>query len=245
MVEVTTQSICQGPLKTARLGSALIVDLTAPQRTLVLQRGGTLPRASVLVTTAARRIIELSKGGEKVESLILLGSNGDPTMHPDLREITENLRALRDKWFPRAKLCIFSECFELGSYDVRQTLSLYDKFFLVYEWGTTKTFSTMTGLKGTVLTELTKQLASFDHLIIQARFCKGDADNSTDSEINGWIKRLREVQPQEVHIMKGVQKRDGKKLRPPAKNRHQQIADEVAEKTGLSVTVHDEDPLLV
>jgi hypothetical protein len=82
---------------------------------------------------------------------------------------------------------MFSECFEFGSYDVRQTLSMYDKFFLSYEWGTTKTFSSMTGQKGTVLTELTKQLASFDHLIVQARFCKGDADNSTEVEVNGYV----------------------------------------------------------
>lgn len=246
MIQVQSQPLVHGPTKTSRLGSALTVDVTAPQSNLVVERGSHLARASLIVTTSARRIIELSKAGEKVESIAVVGSDGDPTSHPELREITENLRALRDKWFQRAKLCIFTNGFELGTYDLRQTLSMYDRPFIDFEWGTAKTFSSVTGAKGTVLAKLTKQLSSFDHVVIQARFFKGDADNSTDTEVNGWIKRLRELRPREVHILDGTRKTPGgKKLRAAAKSRQREIADVVVEKTGLAVTIHEDEPLLV
>ena len=67
-----------------------------------------LARGSVVVTSSARRLIDLSKGGEKVETIAVIGSEADPASHPDLREITENLRILRTKWFPRAKLALFT-----------------------------------------------------------------------------------------------------------------------------------------
>lgn len=245
MIQAQSNLLVHGPTKTSRLGTALTVDVTAPQTNLVVERGSHLARASLIVTTSARRIIELSKAGDKVESIAVVGSDGDPTSHPELREITENLRALRDKWFPRAKLCIFTDGFELGTYELRQTLSMYDRPFIDYEWGTTKTFTSVTGAKGTMLAKLTKQLSSFDHVVIQARFFKGDADNSTDNEVNGWIKRLRELRPREVHILGGTRKTPGKKLRAAAKSRQREIADVVVEKTGLAVTIHEDEPLLV
>jgi len=240
----TPQAIVREPVKSKRLGNALVVDLTAPQDNLVLKRGSTLPRASVLVTTAARRIIELSKAGEKIESIVVIGSDGDPTNHPDLREITENLRALRTKWFPRAKLCFFSQARDLASYDVRQTLGMYDKLFLEYSWGTAKTFASATGEKSTVLATLTKQASGFEHLIIEANFFKGDMDNSTDAEVKGWIKKLQEMKPKEIHIVSGVPRSSKKKLRSVTPKRQQQIADIVAEETGLSVSVHEDEDAL-
>ena len=68
----------------------------------------TVPTPGVVITSAARRIIELSKGGEKLESLVVTG-NKEPTSHPELIEIVENLRELRNKWFAKAALCLVSE----------------------------------------------------------------------------------------------------------------------------------------
>ena len=241
MIQATvSRPLLHGPLKSSVLGNAFLVDLTAPQSNLVVERGSQLPRASLVVTSAARKLIELSKAGEKLESIALVGSDQDPTVHPNLREVTENLRALRDKWFPRAKLCLFTGSFDLAAYDLRQNLSMFDKLFQTFEWGTAKTFSALTGEKGPALATLVKHLRGFDHLAIQARFCQGSVDNSTASEIKSWIKKLAEVRPQEVHILPGVPPRSRKKVKPVTKARQKQIADELAEATGLPVTVHDE-----
>ena len=240
----STGQIVNGPTTSGRLGKTLTVDLTSPQSNMPLKRGSTLPRSSVVVTTAARRIQELSKAGEKVKCLMAVGSCEDPTEHPNLREITENLRALRDKWFQRAKLCILTNCRQFDSYEIRQALSMYDKVILPFEWGTAKTFATSTGEPSTVLGEITRQLSTFDHIVVQAHFFKGDLDNSTESEIKHWVKKLKEVQPREVHILDGYEKINGKKLRAVTKRQREQIAEQVAE-AGLNVAIHENEPVLV
>lgn len=236
-----SQPLIHGPLTSIRVGKTLVVDVTAPQRQMVVERGSVLARGSVIVTSAARRLIELSKAAEKLDAITVLGSDRDPSEHPGLREVTENLRALRDKWFPRAKLCIFTNATDLESYDLRASLAMYDKLILQYEWGTAKTFAKTTGEKSTQLGVLTRQLQSFDRLIVQASFFRGDVDNSTASEVNGWIKKLQELRPQEVHILTGAGGRP--KARAVSKTRRQQIADAVAE-TGIAVSIHEDETLL-
>lgn len=233
-----------GPRRTHRLGNVLVVDLTAPQQNLVVERGSVLPRASLIVTTAARLVMEHSKAGEKVEHLVVVGSTEDPLLHPDFREVTENLKALRDKWYPRAKLCVFTNCRDLGSGQLRQTLGVYDKLFLDFEWGTAKTFSTITGEKSTLLAELTRQLAGLNHLIVQAHFFRGEADNSSEAEVKSWIKKLHEVRPQEVHIFTEPRKIPGKSTKAITKTRQKEIVDAVAE-SGFFVALHPEEPLVV
>ena len=241
----STRGIIHGPSKTKRLGSVLTIDLSAPQENLVVERGSSLPRASLVVTTCARRMIELSKAGEKVEAIVVTGSDLDPTAYPNLREVTDNLRVLRGKWFPRAKLCLITMATDLESYDLRLALAMYDRIFLHYEWGTAKTFAAVTGAKRTALAALTRHLSNLDHIVVQANFFRGAADNSTEGEVNGWIRKLQEVRPVEVHILTGIGEHVRKKVRAITRTRCQQIADMVAEKTGLAVSIHEPEPLVV
>jgi hypothetical protein len=242
-----------GPLETKRFGRTLVIDISAPQVALTARRGLSLPRASLIVTTAARETIIHAREPVKVDTIALVGSDGDPTNHPDLREITENLRALRDKHLQRAKLRVFTATRDLTSYDLRSTLAMYDRVHLQFEWGSTKVFSAVTGEKQAQFATLVKHASSFDHLVIEANFFKGpdDKDNSADAEVKLWIKRLQEVKPQEVHILPGIGSgatggaTASSKVKAVAKARRDEIMEEVAEKTGLNVSQYEDESLLV
>lgn len=238
------RAIVSGPNESKRFGRMLVVDISAPQVAMTARRGSSIPRASLIVTTAAREIIVLAREAIKVDTISVVGSETDPASHPDLREITENLRALRDKHLSRAKLRVFTTTRELTSYDLRATLAMYDRVHLQFEWGTAKVFSAVTGEKQTALTTLVKHAGSFDHLVVEANFFKGpeDKDNSSDAEVKQWIKKLQEIKPQEVHILAGSGSGANiAKSKSIAKGRRDEIAEEVAEKTGLNVTVYEED----
>lgn len=239
MTPTASSTIIHGPTKTRRFGIALVFDVTAPQTNLVVERGSVLPRASVIVTSAARRIIELSKAGEKVESILVVGSEENPAEHPDIREITENLRALRDKWFPRAKLILDSPTPAVSS--AVAELHMFDSVLQTFEWGSTKTFTALTGMKGPELTALTKQLGAYENLVMQTRFTRGDVDNSTDAEFKGWLKRVLEISPRSIELITGS-KAEG--FKAVTKTRQQQILDETTEKTGVSVTLTEYESLL-
>jgi hypothetical protein len=241
-------SIVWGPLESKRFGRTLVVNLSAPRTAMTARRGLSIPRASLIVTTVAREIILLAREAVKVDTIAVVGTETDPCGHPDLREITENLRALRDKHLSRAKLRVLTAVRDLASYELRSTLAMYDRLHLQFEWGTSKVFSAVTGEKPTQLTSLIKQASNFDHLVIDANFFKGpdDRDNSSDSEVKNWIRKLQEVKPQEVHILPGSgSAAKAAKTKPVPQSRRDEIAEEVAERTGLNVTVHEEDALLV
>ncbi len=244
-ITATVSPIIYGPFTTQRLARTLTIDLCAARNHMVVSKDSTLPRSSLVVTTAATRIIELSKAGEKVKSIVIIGSSADPTEHPDLREASENFRTLCNKWFPRAKLYIQSNCANIGAVDVRAALSIYDRILARFEWGTTKTYSALTGGKSTDFAVLVKDLHYFDNLIVMASIYRGDQDNSTDNEVKAWIKRLAEIKPNSIQILKGLPfNPKERKLRAAPTGTIKKIVDLIGEETGLAVSVHDDENLM-
>jgi len=228
--------ILNGPRETARFGRALIVDIAAPQMGLVVERGSNIPRASVIVTTCAREIMALSKEGVKVETIIVLGSEVDPTEHPDLREISENLRALRDKWFSKAKLLVMTAARDLSDMSTRATLAMYSAVHLQFDWGTSKTWTAVTGEKGPAFTQLVDDCHHFDHLILEVSLFRAPVDNTTASEVTQMAKKIAQVQPQEVIVMQATGSVTGQKgAKAATKTQRDKIVEKLAEATGLSV----------
>lgn len=243
VVAVTDCPIFSGPLKSERLGATLGVDLGSQDMALAVSRDNRMPRASVVVTTAARHIIRISKGGEKIETIAVYGSKADPTLHPDFREITENLRDLRNKWFAKAKLCLILDEPRLEEGTLRHVLGIYDRVYLRMEWGTAKTFAAMTGRKATEFANYLDNLGHVEHLVVQARFLRGDVDNSGEAEVKAWVKKLGELKPREVAIL-NVDAKGAKKAKGAPKTRLTEIAAEVTSKTGIPATVIQGESLL-
>jgi len=244
IVAVTDCPLFSGPLKSERLGATLGIDLGSQDMALAVSRDNRMPRASVVVTTAARHIIRISKAGEKIETIAVYGSKADPTLHPDFREITENLRDLRNKWFAKAKLCLILDEPRLEESTLRHILGIYDRVYLRMEWGTAKNFAAMTGRKSSEFATYLDNLGHVEHLIVQARFLRGDVDNSTEAEVKAWIKKIGELKPREVAILNGDGKLGGKKTKSAPKTRLSEIAAEVTEKTGIPASVIQGDSLL-
>ncbi|MEM8712018.1 MAG: hypothetical protein AAGG01_13795 [Planctomycetota bacterium] len=237
--------ILNGPRETKRFGRALIIDLASPQLGLVVERGSSLPRASVVVTTCAREIIALSKEGIKVESIIVVGSEVDPTEHPDIREITENLRALRDKWFSRAKLLVFSKTRNMSSYELRAALAMYSAVHLEFDWGTAKLWTAATGQKGPEFAKFVNDCHHFDHLVLETCLFKAPLDNTKDTEIKAMGEKFMEIKPQEVVVMCAPGSIEGQKgIKHPTKPQRDKIVEKLAEATGIAVHPDEFEELL-
>ena len=224
-------------------GHALTIDLGGLNSTLAISRDNRLPRAAVVVTLAAQNLMRMSKAGDKIETIVVIGSEVDPTAHPGFREISENLRSLRDKWFPKAKLSLISNDPVLDDMEVRIALGFFDNPVVRLEYGTAKTFSALTGRKSTQLGEIVGHLSSLDRVIVRAKFVRGRVDNSTDSEIKGWIKRLHDVKPLEVQLSSPPPRPRKGQPQGITKSRMQEIADRVADEIGATVTMLEEADL--
>jgi hypothetical protein len=239
---VLESPVFQGPLKTERFGLVLGIDLGCAESGMVVSRDVRMPRASYVITTAARHVIRLAKSGEKIDGLLVWGSESDPTMHPEFREIVGNLRDLRNKWFAKAKLTIATDAPRVEVPEVRHSLAIFDFVVVRFEWGTAKTFAAATGRKSADYANLCAHLGHLENLVFQARFSRGEVDNSGEAEVKAWVKKVAELEPRAIHLLSSDGK--GKKAKAIPKARFTEIVDEIAEKTGLTPLVFQGDSLL-
>ncbi|NRA97907.1 MAG: hypothetical protein HRU14_17055 [Planctomycetes bacterium] len=239
MVHLTPDSLITGPKATERWGRAVFIDIGADGTTLAVSRENRLPRASVVVTLAAQELMRLSKGGEKAEHIVVIGSDVDPTHHPDFREISDNLRELRNKWFPRGKLVLISNDPELDLPETRIALGSYDFNVMRLESGTTKTYTALTGKKSTHLGQLVKHLTTVERVVVRAEIGRGEIDNSTPTEIKNWMRKLREVEPVEIQLSSvKVRKNSGSTRRSVSKSVLDKVAEELGDEIGTTVNVY-------
>jgi hypothetical protein len=231
MIAQLQADVVQGPIAHPELGRTVIV-----RPTLETARANRFPTQAVIVTSAARRLIELSKEGDKVETVLVEGEK-DPTSHPEFHEISANLKELLKKWFPKAKLCLQSVSPELERPQARHAIGFYDTVLLRFEAGTQKTYAALTGERPQTFKAMVENLGRLDHgrMIVRADFVRGDVDNSRDAEVRAWIRHLTDIRPAGVRISTPAKARG--KARPVPKTRMTQIAEMVTEKTGIPVEV--------
>jgi len=237
MVSAPEHELVSDPFDHERYGLSVQVHPTVE-----LGRTGRFPSQAVVITTAARKLIDLSKGGTKVKAILVHSDGLDPMLHPEFREISENLRELVRKWFPRAQMHLSASSLHLEDHQARHALNSYDRPVLRFSAGTQKVFNKVTGEKPGQLKEVVENLCRIEHehLVILARFTRGEVDNSTDAELRAWIKHIERVKPSTVEIWTPPNSSKNKTgAKPVTKTRMKAIAETLADKTGIPVEILD------
>jgi molybdenum cofactor biosynthesis enzyme MoaA len=221
--------VVRGPSKLAGIGNALEILPTADTG-----REGVYPGQAIIVTTAARRLIEMSKASEKLEAIAVTGTI-DPLAHRDFREITENLKELGKKWYPKVPLCLVASMLNLQNSDARHACATYERMLVRIDAGTQKVFSQLHGSKAKALKDCVEQLAAVEHprLVVQACLSQGDIDNVGEAEQRAWLAILARVRPAQVQL--AVPAKGSKGRKAPAKSKLDEIAAKVTEKTGAPI----------
>lgn len=233
MIANWLDQVVRGPVELAQFGRTITIH---PM--LESTRPGRYPSQAVVVTAAARRLMELSKDGDKVKSIVVIGDDADPSEHPEFHEISEQLREICNKWYPRGKLAVICKVPSLARQQTRHALNFYDLPIARLDAGTQKTFAAITGQKASVFKDVVANLSRLenDRLIVEAEFVRGDIDNSKEAEVKAWLRHLSDINPSTVRLVTPA-KAVPKGPKPITKTRMTEIADLVAEKTGLPVEV--------
>lgn len=233
MIARLQEEIVLGPLDYPRLGRAIIV-----RPTVETMRVNRFPTQALVVTAAARKLIELVRAADKVSALVVEGGNESPTKHPEFHQICENLRQLLDKHFSKALLCLVTDATPLDTPNLRHALTFFDQTILRLDAGTQKTWAALTGSNPKQFKGVVESLGRLgaDRIIVHTRFVRGEVDNSNENEVKAWIRHLTDIKPLGVHITTPA-KAKGKKEIPITKSRMSQIAELVTSKTGIPVEV--------
>jgi len=235
MIASLAAQMVQGPLEHPEFETALLVDPVTPNG-----RPGRYATQAVVITSVARRIIELSKAGDKLKSVVVQGAeDADPMANLEFRAISENLRELVDKWYPKAQLILLSSGLNLDDVERRHSISCYHHPIFFFEAGTQKTFGALTGQDPQLYKSVVENLQKFDidRWILRARFVTGAVDNSTDSEFRNWLGYVEKFGPGHIQITTLAKPNAAKKLKPVAKARMTEIAEKTAAKTGIEVEI--------
>lgn len=140
-------------------------------------------------------------------NVITFAGNGEPTAHPQFLDIIKDTVALRNKYFPEAKIAVLSNSTMARKPQVHEALMMVDDNILKLDTVSPEYINLVDRpvVKYNV-EEIIESLKSFGgHVIIQSMFMKGEykgisVDNTSDEYVLPWLKAVKEIAPQSVMV---------------------------------------------
>ena len=184
----------------------------------------------------------------KVEGItpdvITFAGNGEPTMHPEFSGIIDDTIETRNRFFPNTKIAVLSNSTMLHKEEVFQALNKIEDNILKLDSVLDSRIQQINvpNTPSFTFDKLLKQLCRFNgNLIIQTMFLRGEiggnsVTNTTEEEITGWLKALKQIQPKQVMIYTIDRETPIKNLQKVTKEELKVIADR-ARQEGFDVTV--------
>ena len=165
-----------------------------------------LPTREEVQQALEARLLDMQQNGPKPDVLTFAG-NGEPTAHPQFAGIIDDTLALRDKYFPKAKVSVLSNSTFIHKPEVFEALCKVDNNILKLDT-----------INETYIHEVDRPTGHYDvkqiiecmkafqgKLIIQSLFMKGthqglSVDNTSDEYVLPWLEIVKEITPQQVMI---------------------------------------------
>ncbi len=165
-----------------------------------------LPTREEVRTALEARLTEMAQKGPKPDVLTFAG-NGEPTAHPHFPEIIEDTLALRDRFFPEAKVSVLSNSTFIARPAVFEALCKVDNNILKLDTVDVDYIQTVDRPNGHYdLPLILERLKAFQgKVIIQTMFMKGlfngrEVDNTSDRYVLPWIEAVKQIAPRQVMI---------------------------------------------
>lgn len=221
MQRVLFHSTIFGPIHSRRLGTSLGVNLgpddgkTCTFDCLYCEAGynaqgtgttGLPPRAQVAADLEAK-LTEMKAAGMTLD-VITFSGNGEPTIHPDFPGIVDDVIALRNRFYPDAKVSVLSNSTRIDRPEVVAALRRVDNNILKLD---SAIEPTMRRLDRPVSPSFTvdKVVSDLEAIggdcIIQTMLTRGvhegvAVDNTTPAEIEALLEAYRRIRPAEVML---------------------------------------------
>lgn len=165
-----------------------------------------LPTRKEVRITLEEKLKEMQANGPAPDVLTFAG-NGEPTIHPQFAGIIDDTLALRDAYFPNAKVSVLSNAAHINRPDVFEALNRVDNNILKLDTVNEAYIRLVDRPQAKYhLDEVIEHLKEYKgNCIIQTMFLKGtfngkDVDNTSDEYVLPWINTVKEIAPKQVMI---------------------------------------------
>ena len=202
-----------------------------------------MPTRQAVKEALEERLSAMQAAGTAPDVITFAG-NGEPTLHPDFAVIIDDTIALRDRFFPKAKIAVLSNSTMLHKEDVFRALNRVEDNIMKFDSILDSRIQQLNAPVSPTFTfdRLLEQLCRFNgNVIIQTMFLKGEVNgesvtNTTEHEVSGWLEALKQIRPKQVMIYTLDRETPIKNLRKVPKEELDAIAERVR-KEGFDVTV--------
>ena len=153
------------------------------------------------------KLSAMRAAGEKLD-VITFSGNGEPTLHPNFKEIVHDVLLLRNKYYPEAKVTVLSNATMASRKTVADALRTVDNNVLKLDSALSHTLRLINQPKSVnVQAEgIIEDLKQFSgSCIVQTLMLRGEhngqrIDNTTDTEVEALIAAYLAIRPREVML---------------------------------------------
>ena len=209
-----------GPVKSRRLGRSLGVNLLPEDGKVCsfdciycecgfnedFRPKKPMPSREMVRTELEGRLAAMADAGEALDALTFSG-NGEPTSHPDFDLICEDVKALRDKYYPEASVCLLTNATHLAKPRVFEAVLRLDKACLKLDTVNPDYIRLVDrpNCPYDVKTVIERMKACGGRCVVQTMFMKGEwqgqsVDNTTDEYVLPWVEAVAAIRPSGVDI---------------------------------------------
>ena len=246
-----------GPIHSRRLGTSLGINL-APDDGKVCtfdciyceagyNRQGTgttgLATREKLEDDLRRKLAEMHAAGMKLD-VITFSGNGEPTINPDFPAIVDTVIALRDEYYPKAKVSVLTNSTRIFNPAVAAALDKVNNNILKLDSAVEETMRLIDNPteRSFTVARAVEGLCRFAGTgIIQTMLLRGKhngkvVDNTTDAEIDALIEAYQRIKPREVMLYSLDRSTPEENLAKVEHDELERIADRIR-RAGITVAV--------
>ena len=201
-----------------------------------------LPSRQQVKTALEAQLIKMQAEGTAPDVLTFAG-NGEPTLHPQFPQIIDDTIALRNHYFPQAKVSVLTNATQTHRQPIFDALTKIDNNICKLDT-TSADYITRIDRPHTDydVQKIIQQLKKFgSRCIIQTIFIKGkhqnqSVDNTSNTYVQPWLNTLSQIQPREVMIYTIDRETPAHDLKKATPQELQAISQQVRQ-LGLTCTV--------
>ena len=203
-----------GPIFSRRLGSSLGINLLPENGKICTfdciycecgwNRDGRddtrLPKADEVRVALEAKLKQLVADKVPVDSITFSG-DGESTIHPDFPRIIDDTLALRNKYYPFAKVSVLSNATQVHRPEIFAALRKVDNPIMKIDAPTNALVEKINHpAPGYDVDRVVEALKQFNgDFILQTMFLRSkDFDSSSPEVLNGWMDIVRQLKPREV-----------------------------------------------
>ena len=165
-----------------------------------------LPTREEVRAALEEKLKDMQVNGPAPDVLTFAG-NGEPTAHPHFPEIIEDTLALRNQYFPKAKVSVLSNSTFIDRPAVFEALNKVDNNILKLDTVDEEYIHLLDRPNGKYsVRKIIEKMKEFKgNCFVQTMFLKGgyqgkDMNNTSDKYVLPWIEAVKEIAPSQVMI---------------------------------------------